>query len=79
VITNVEVIVAASSLNSPKLLMLSGIGPAAHLAETLTDVIGPSRCRSKTCKTIWSFIFQRAAAKPVAFLTGTRGKARDRP
>jgi choline dehydrogenase len=27
-----EVVIAASSINAPKLLMLSGIGPAAHLA-----------------------------------------------
>jgi choline dehydrogenase len=34
-----EVIVAASAINSPKLLMLSGIGPAAHLAEHGIEVV----------------------------------------
>lgn len=34
-----EVIVAASSINSPKLLMLSGIGPGAHLAEHGIEVV----------------------------------------
>jgi len=34
-----EVIIAASSINSPKLLMLSGIGPAAHLKEHGIDVV----------------------------------------
>lgn len=34
-----EVIVAASSINSPKLLMLSGIGPATHLRENGIDVV----------------------------------------
>ncbi len=34
-----EVILAASSINSPKLLMLSGIGPAAHLAEHGIQVV----------------------------------------
>jgi choline dehydrogenase len=34
-----EVIVAASSINSPKLLMLSGIGPGRHLREHGIEVI----------------------------------------
>ncbi len=34
-----EVIVAASSINSPKLLMLSGIGPAAQLKEHGIEVV----------------------------------------
>ncbi|MEJ5079386.1 choline dehydrogenase [Ochrobactrum sp. MYb379] len=34
-----EVIIAASSINSPKLLMLSGIGPAAQLKEQGIEVV----------------------------------------
>jgi len=34
-----EVILAASSLNTPKLLMLSGIGPAAHLRDHGIEVL----------------------------------------
>jgi choline dehydrogenase len=34
-----EVVVAASSINSPKLLMLSGIGPAEHLRENGIEVV----------------------------------------
>ncbi len=34
-----EVILSASSINTPKLLMLSGIGPAAHLAQHGIDLV----------------------------------------
>ncbi|SHK05718.1 choline dehydrogenase [Shimia gijangensis] len=36
---NTEVILAASSINSPKMLMLSGIGPAKHLTDHGIDVV----------------------------------------
>nr|WP_246206349.1 choline dehydrogenase [Propylenella binzhouense] len=38
-----EVIVAASAINSPKLLMLSGIGPAEHLRDRGIEVLADRR------------------------------------
>ena len=50
-----EVIVAGGAINSPQLLMLSGIGPAAHLAEhgieVLHDLPGVGENLQDHCKT----------------------------
>ena len=62
---NVEVILAASSLNSPKLLMLSGIGPAAELAEHGIEVIADRPGVGKNLQDHLEFYFQFASKKPI--------------
>ena len=75
---NVEVIVAASSLNSPKLLMLSGIGPAAHLAEHGINVIANRPGVGQNLQDHLELYIQQAATKPVTLFSywNLRGKAR---
>ena len=63
---NAEVIVASSSLNSPKLLMLSGIGPAAHLAEHDIDVVVDRAGVGQNLQDHLELYIQQAAIKPVS-------------
>lgn len=63
---NVEVIVAASSLNSPKLLMLSGIGPADHLAEHGVDVVVDRPGVGQNLQDHLELYIQQAAIRPVS-------------
>lgn len=61
-----EVILAASSLNSPKLLMLSGIGPAAHLAEHGIDVLADRPGVGGNLQDHLELYIQQAATRPVS-------------
>lgn len=63
---NVEVIVAASSLNSPKLLMLSGVGPAAHLDEHGIKVVADRAGVGQNLQDHLELYIQQAAIKPVS-------------
>ena len=73
-----EVIVAASSLNSPKLLMLSGIGPAAHLREHGIDVVADRPGVGQNLQDHLELYIQQAATKPVSLFAywNLRGKAK---
>ena len=64
-----EVIVAASAINSPKLLMLSGIGPAAHLAEHGIDVIADRPGVGANLQDHLELYIQMAASQPVTLYT----------
>ena len=60
-----EVIIAASSLNSPKLLMLSGIGPAAELARHGIPLIADRPGVGANLQDHLEIYFQFAAAQPI--------------
>ncbi|MBL4926524.1 choline dehydrogenase [Fuscibacter oryzae] len=60
-----EVIVAASSINSPKLLMLSGIGPAAHLSEMGIPLVADRPGVGQNLQDHLEIYMQYQSAKPV--------------
>ncbi len=60
-----EVILAASSINSPKLLMLSGIGPADHLKEHGIEVIADRPGVGQNLQDHLEVYFQFAAKKKI--------------
>ena len=61
-----EVILAASSINTPKLLMVSGIGPAAHLAEHGIDVVADRPGVGRNLQDHLELYIQAAASQPVS-------------
>ena len=61
-----EVIIAASSINSPKLLMLSGIGPAAHLAEHGIHVSADRPGVGQNLQDHLELYIQMAASQPIS-------------
>ena len=63
---DVEVILAASAINSPKLLMLSGIGPAHHLREHGIDVVADRPGVGQNLQDHLEVYVQAAASQPVS-------------
>ncbi len=62
---NAEVIVAASSINSPKILMLSGIGPADHLAERGIDIVADRKGVGRNLQDHLELYIQMASSQPI--------------
>lgn len=60
-----EVIISASSINSPKILMLSGIGPAAHLAAHRIDVIADRAGVGQNLQDHLELYIQQASLQPI--------------
>lgn len=60
-----EVVLAASSINSPKLLMLSGIGPAAHLVEHGIEVVADRAGVGQNLQDHLELYMQMASSQPI--------------
>jgi choline dehydrogenase len=60
-----EVIVAASSINSPKILLLSGIGPAAQLAEHGIPVVADRPGVGANLQDHMELYIQQASIQPI--------------
>jgi choline dehydrogenase len=60
-----EVVLAASSINSPKLLMLSGIGPAMHLREHGIEVVADRPGVGANLQDHLEIYMQFAASQPI--------------
>ena len=72
-----EVIVAASSINSPKILLLSGIGPAAQLAEHGIPVVADRPGVGANLQDHMELYIQQASVLPITLYKhwNTVGKA----
>ena len=60
-----EVIISASSINSPKLLMLSGIGPAEHLKSHGIDVVADRAGVGQNLQDHLEMYIQQASLQPI--------------
>jgi len=63
---NIEVIIAASAINSPKLLMLSGIGDAQHLQEHGIPVVADRKGVGQNLQDHLELYIQMAASQPIS-------------
>jgi len=77
-VANREVIIAASAINAPKLLMLSGIGPAPHLAKMGIDVVADRPGVGQNLQDHLEVYIQQACVQPITLFKhfNVLGKAR---
>lgn len=66
IVANKEVIIAASAINSPKLLMLSGIGDPAHLQEHGISVVAERKGVGQNLQDHLELYIQMAASQPIS-------------